>query len=105
MLFRFFKHKDIEDFAKSLTERFASRFPPELQASTNPSTAKKREAAMSSVHSLVSEFHKKTPLGIYKRAELANTMKWELKERGYQRDFVNAVVYDMLIELASSRKR
>jgi hypothetical protein len=104
MLFRFFKHKDIEDFAKSLTERFSKRFPTELAADTSPAAAQKREAAMTSMHSLVADFHKRTPLGLYKRAELANTMKWELKARGYQKDFVNAVVYDMLIELASKKK-
>ena len=104
MLFRLFKHKDIEDFAKSLADRYAKRFPPELQDESREGAQHKRDAAMASIHSLVSEFHKRTPLGIYKRAELANSLKWELKERGYQKALVDSIVYDMLIQLASSKK-
>jgi hypothetical protein len=104
MLFRIFKHKEIEDFAKTLADRFAKKCPPELQDETRDGAVQKREAAMTSIHSLVGDFHKRVPLGLYKRAELANSLKWEMKERGYVKTFINAVVYDMLVHLASTRK-
>ena len=65
MLFRLFKHKDIEEFAKSVAERFAKRYAPDLVDDALPANVQKLEAAMSSVHSLVGDFHKRTPLGLY----------------------------------------
>lgn len=105
MLFRFFKHKEIEEFAKSLAERFAKRCPPELQDDTRAAAVQKRDGAMSAIYSELGEFRTRVPLGVYRKAELANTLKWELKERGYHSDFVNAVVYDMLFQLARSKKK
>jgi hypothetical protein len=42
-------------------------------------------------------------LGVFRKAALANTLKWELRERGYESGFVKSVVYDLLIRLASSK--
>ena len=98
MLFRFFKNKEIEDFARKMAERFATRCPPELQ--DDKRGEQKREGAMSAIYNDVGELRKRVRLGVLRKAQLANTLKWELKERGYKKEFVNSVVYDMLFQLA-----
>lgn len=104
MLFRFFKNKDIEEFATSLAERFAKRCPPELQDDARQIAVQKREGAMHAMYSELGDLRKRVRLGVFRKAQLANTLKWELKERGYRPDFVNSVVYDMLFQLAGSKK-
>jgi len=104
MLFRFLRNKEIEEFATTMADRFVKRCPPDLQDDARPMAAQKRESAMSAIYSELGEFRKRVRLGVYRRAELANTLKWALKERGYKSGFANSVVYDMLIQLASSKK-
>ena len=104
MLLRFFKNKEIDDFAKSMAERFAKRCPPDLQDDARPAATQKRDGAMHAVYSELGEFRKRVRLGVFRKALLANTLKWELKERGYKPAFVNTVVYDMLFSLAGKKK-
>ncbi|MEK7403177.1 MAG: hypothetical protein AABZ80_12550 [Gemmatimonadota bacterium] len=105
MVFRFFKNKEIEDFAQSMAEHFAKRCPPNLQDDESPATTHQRDAAMHTIYSELGGFRKRVRLGVFRKALLANTLKWELKERGYKSAFVNAMVYDMLVSLAGSKKK
>jgi hypothetical protein len=103
MLFAFFKNKELDEFAKTAIARFAERCPVAVQAEASVRGDQKREAAIRVLHSDVVRLHKSKPLGVYRKAYMANGLKWEMKERGYAKDFVNAVVYDLLIELAGKK--
>lgn len=100
MLFGLFKNREVEEAGKAMAERFARRFPPELQDDERPAAMQKREAAMSGIYSEVGDLRKREKLGVFGKATLANTLKWSLKERGYRPDVVKQVVYDMLFHIA-----
>ena len=104
MLFGLFKNKEIDAFAKSAAERFAKRCPVAVQDEESVAGESKRAAATRTLYSDVLELHRRTPLGVYRKAYMANSLKWELKERGYKKDFVNSVVYDLLFQLAGKQQ-
>jgi hypothetical protein len=45
------------------------------------------------------DFQREHNLGIYGKARLGNTFKWELKEMGYQNEFVNEATKGLLVSL------
>lgn len=103
MFFGLFRNREIEDAGRAMAERFARRFPPELQDDARPGSAQKRETAMSGIHSEVGDLRKRVKLGVFGKATLANTLKWSLKERGYRPEVVDQVVYDMLFHIAGRK--
>lgn len=104
MLFGLLKSREMEEEGRAMAERFAKRYPPALQDDSRPAAAQKRDAAMSAIYSELTQLRKRTKLGVVKKATLANTIKWELKERGYRPEVANQVVYDMLFYLAGKTK-
>lgn len=104
MLFGLLRNREMEELGKGMAERFAKRYPADLQDDNRPAAAQKREAAMSAVYSELAQLRKRTKLGVLRKATLANTLKWELKERGFRPDVVNQVVYDILFHLAGKKK-
>ncbi|HET9454452.1 MAG TPA: hypothetical protein VFO66_09230 [Gemmatimonadaceae bacterium] len=103
MLFGLFRNREVEEAGKAMAERFAKRFPPELQDDDRPGAAQKRESAMSGIYSEVGDLRKRAKLGVLGKATLANTLKWSLKERGYRPDVIKQVVYDMLFHIAGRK--
>ena len=101
MLFGLLKSREMEEIGKGIADRFAKRFPAALQ--DDPRAEQKRDAAMSAVFSELAQLRKRTKLGVLRKATLANTLKWELKERGYRPDVVSKVVYDILFYLAGKK--
>jgi len=104
MFFGLIRSPEMEDLARTLADRFAKQYPPALQDDARESAAKKRDNAMSAVFSQLAPVRRTTKLGVIRKAVLANTLKWELKERGYRKDVVNAVVYDILFWLVQKGK-
>ena len=93
--------KQVDEFAKSLVAEIAEYYPPA------PSTDGRKEASQKKVASVLesalkkaAEFKKQHKLGIYKTARLGNTVRWELKERGYGEEFTEALVRDLVVRLS-----
>ena len=105
MLFGIFKNKEIDAFARNAVDRFAKRCPATLQDEASARGDQSRTAAIRTLHSDVLELRRRMPLGVYRKAYMANSLKWELKERGFRKEFVNSVVYDLLFALAGSQKQ
>jgi len=42
-------------------------------------------------------------LGMFRRAALANHLKWQLKERGYAQDFVDIVIEGLIVTMTKPR--
>jgi hypothetical protein len=43
------------------------------------------------------EFRKQHKLGVYKKARLGNTFRWELQEMGYSQKFVEAATEGIIV--------
>ncbi|HEX9585809.1 MAG TPA: hypothetical protein VGB36_15020 [Gammaproteobacteria bacterium] len=94
------RNKEIDEFSKALARELADHFQAgqEKTSSMNKAT-KKFGAAVNRAWSKAFDFKQKHRLGIYGKARLANTFKWELREMGYEIDFVDELTKGLLINL------
>lgn len=102
LLKHLFNSTHIEEFAKSLVMDFTRRFPPSLQQE-GKKAEKKLASALSHLHQQAYQFHAEHKMGIYKKAKLSNTLKWELKESGYDDALIGEIIKGMLVTLARKR--
>lgn len=93
--------KQVDEFAKSLVAEIARYYPPEPGADGARKVSQKKVASVleGSLNKAL-DFKKQHKLGIYKTARLGNTFRWELKERGYDGQFVEALVKDLVIRMS-----
>ena len=95
--------KTIDEFAKSLVAGIAVHCPPDPDFTVKGPkkvTPKKVASALETALSKAVDFKKQHKLGVYKTARLGNTVRWELKERGYSEQFVEALVHDLVVRLS-----
>lgn len=90
--------KDIDQFAKSLAEAVAKRYPPSLERSAEKKVSVARvtkvlEDALQSA----AEFARQKRLGTFNKARLGNSFKWELKELGYGERFVEVATEGLIV--------
>ena len=94
------RNKEIDEFSKTLARELADQFQAEQKKSTNAKkVTKKIGAAMNRVYGKAFDFQQKQGLGIYGKARLGNTFKWELREMGYENDFVDEVTKGLILSL------
>lgn len=105
--------KEIDKFAKELAQELAKQYPPAME--NPPATG---NAAASSV--LLSEgrltrileelyrkgenFKSQHKLGVYKKARLANTFRWELDTLGYSKKFIEIATEGMVVTVTRKRR-
>jgi hypothetical protein len=46
------------------------------------------------------EFKNEHKLGVYKKARLGNTFRWELEEKGYSKTFIETATEGLVVYLA-----
>lgn len=96
----FFNAAQAEAFAKTLAADFMRECPIHLMQSGKKGSDKKLVAAIQHLNSNARQFHAKHRLGLYKKAKLSNTLKWELKEQGYDDALIDELIKGMLIAMA-----
>lgn len=93
--------RQVDDFARSLVGEIAKFYPPEEKAGAARKVSQKKIASvLEGALKKAVDFKKQHGLGIYKTARLGNTVRWELKELGYNEAFVEALVKDLVIRLS-----
>jgi hypothetical protein len=100
MIFKLFAASKIDEFAKSLAQDIAKRYPPAIANNPEQMVSQKRlttilEEAFNRAH----QFSREEALGMYKKAKLGNTFKWELKEMGYEEKFVEMATEGLIVYL------
>ncbi len=94
------RNKALDEFSKSLAQDLASRYEVGSEATVlNKKAKRKLGAALDDIYIKAMEFHREHNLGIYGKARLGNTFKWELKEMGYQDEFINEATKGLLVSL------
>jgi hypothetical protein len=103
-IFDFSKRAFVDEFALKLAAELAQRYPPELETSQpkrrNPQRLSK---ALDATFNRAIDFQQANKLGIYGKARLGNTFKWELKRLGYPDDFVDLTTGSLVKFVASQR--
>jgi len=92
--------KHIDEFARELAREFASRYPLEIaKGSSDKKQEKKLGRALNYVYRQAREFRQDRRLGVYGTARLGNGFKWELREMGYQYDFIEEATNGLILSV------
>jgi hypothetical protein len=103
-LLDFGKRAIVDEFALKLAGELAQRYPPELENSRPKRRNPQRLArAFDATFNNAIDFQNEQKLGIYGKARLGNTFKWELKRLGYPDDFIELTTGALVKFVASQR--
>lgn len=94
--------RQVDELAKSLSQEISAlRAPTAGKGLVAPGLSLKTfERKVDDLFLRATAFRKEHKLGVYKKARLANTFRWELKENGYDDTFIEAVTEKLVIALA-----
>jgi len=91
---------DLKIFACSLADDLAKRYPPELDKTPGKQVSISRlTRIMEDLCQRVVDFQASNQLGWIRKAKLANTLQWELKERGYTKKFIDFATEAIVVHL------
>jgi hypothetical protein len=99
MLFSWFSNRDIENFATEVAREFAKACPL-ADTQRERSSVKKLAHAIDAACERAAAFQKEKKLGVYGKAKLGTTFKWELKALGYDDDFIDEFTRNLLMHLS-----
>ena len=98
-----FSTAPVEAFAKYLATDFAKKSPPVALSALQAQTQKKFIDALNELNHKARQFSIEHKVGLYSKAKLSNTLKWELKDMGYDADMVDEIIKSMLIAMARKK--
>ena len=100
-LSRLFGSADTQAFARTLAADVAKRYPPHLdnQPGKRPSV-NRLTRIMEDACKKAADFQGERNLGWLGKARLSNAFSWELRELGYQKDFVDFATEAVVIYLS-----
>jgi hypothetical protein len=97
-LFGSVSSKDIDAFAKTLAHDLAKRYPPALDKGSERKISQKRlTTILEDTFNRAADFRRQHNLGVYKKARLGNTFRWELEEMGYGAKFVEVATEGLIV--------
>jgi hypothetical protein len=90
--------KDIDTFAKTLAQDLAKRYPPALDKGNERKISQKRlTTILEDTYTRAVAYKTEHKLGVYKKARLGNTFRWELQDMGYSEKFVELATEGMIV--------
>lgn len=106
-MFPFFRTKrgaELEQFARSLAEDLAKRYPPELDK--NPSkhpSVNRLTRILEDTCQKAAEFQQTRGLGVFGKAKFGNTFKWALADLGYRKEFVDVATEAIIVYISKKK--
>jgi hypothetical protein len=98
MILKFFSTRTVTEFAKSLAQDVAKRYPPAIANNPAQMVSQKRlSGILEEAFTRAAEFNRENKLGWYKKAKLGNEFKWELKEMGYDEKFIDVATEGLIV--------
>jgi hypothetical protein len=102
-MFKFFSTAAEKRLAGELVERLAKDVPPaQMTADMRKLSVNRITRMLERTYQAAAAHKREHGLGVVKRAVLANTFKWGLKERGYPDEFVEMATEGLVVELSKS---
>ncbi len=90
--------KQVDEFAKALAQELAKRYPPAPgQDGQKKISDKKLVGTLERIFNRATDFKNRHKLGVYKKARLGNTFRWELEGLGYDRGFVENLTQRLIV--------
>lgn len=97
------RRKEIEGFAILLAQDLKRRFPPDGEKRTDRGVRHQVESIAASLFGKGAEFSRQHGLGIYGKAKLGNTLRWQLRAFGYSDGFIESLVHELVLHLGRPR--
>jgi hypothetical protein len=95
--------RQVDEMASLLAQEMTKLRPLQGKGAAGPGVSLKNlERKVDELFEKAVAFRKEHKLGVYKKARLANSFRWEMKELGYDPDFVEAATEKLVV--AISRK-
>jgi hypothetical protein len=90
--------KDVDRFAKELAEDISKQYPPALdQAGSRTLSDKRLTRILEDACTKAAAYKEQHKLGVYKKARLGNTFRWELEELGYTKKFIETATEGLVV--------
>lgn len=103
---RLFGSTDIRSFAKSLAADVSKRYPPHLDKEPGKRPSVNRlTRIMEDTCKKAALFQSEHGLGWMGKARLSNAFSWELRELGYQKDFVDFATEAVVVHLSRNNSK
>ena len=100
-LFQRFSSKAVDTFAKTLAQDIAKRYPPSLDTAAEKKISQNRVSRiLEDAYAKAIAFHREHKLGVYRKARLGNTFRWELTELGYSKPFVEMATEGLVVYIS-----
>jgi hypothetical protein len=97
-LFGTVSSKEVDAFAVGLAQDLAKRYPPALDKGSERKISQKRlTSILENTFDRAKEFKLQHKLGVYKKARLGNTFRWELQEMGYSEKFIEVATEGLVV--------
>jgi len=97
----FSKNKEVDVFARTLAQDIAKRYPPVMDTATEKKISVNRlSRILEDSYRKAQTFRDANQLGVYKKARLGNAFRWELKELGYTREFIETATEGLIVYLS-----
>ncbi len=97
-LFGTVSSKDVDSFATGLAQDLAKRYPPALDKGKERKISQKRLVTiLEDTFKRAIDFRQQHKLGVYKKARLGNTFRWELQEMGYSEKFIEVATEGLIV--------
>jgi hypothetical protein len=93
VIFRLISAKQIRKLAQSLATDIASRYPPEIANDPEPMVSRQRRSEiLENIFLRASQFNLESRLGALARIRLGSALRWQLKEMGYDDNFIDTAM-------------
>ena len=97
--------EDDEKFAQLIANKIATRYPPKVEKGLKNIGGKKRlGSVLDTVLQEVKEYQAEAKMGWLRKARFANTLKWQLRELEYSKEFADAIAEGIAANLAIGEK-
>lgn len=93
--------QDLDEFSRGLARELAASYTLEMsKGGSDKKVERKLRRALDRVYAKAMDYHADRKLGVYGKARLGNTFKWELKEMGYGDDFADEATRGLVVSLS-----
>ncbi len=90
------------EFADAMAQKIARQFPPTSEVQLSKAGARRRlESVLDHIMNDLDAFQNEMQLGWVGKARLGNAFRWKLADRGYSRQFVEALTEGVIKHIAT----
>ena len=96
--------KEVDEFAKGLVTELSKKYPPSLdKGGARKLSPKRLTSILEDSYAKAIAFRDQHKLGVYKKARLGNTFRWELHELGYSEKFVEMATEGLVVYITRKK--